>query len=124
MTAWSLLPPALSGASCGAVLQDAHVPHDTKLPDVMIATGPYNKFHSLWETLYQAIQEAQHFIYITGWSVDTEITLLRDRPLGSEGFVKVGELLKQKADEGYPAPPSSLSPCHGQDVDMHLGSWP
>ncbi|KAF3789850.1 Phospholipase D alpha 1 [Nymphaea thermarum] len=55
-----------------------------------------------WEDLYKAIDQAQHFIYIAGWSINVSITLVRDpgRPvLGSEG-VTLGELLKQKADKG------------------------
>lgn len=52
-----------------------------------------------WKDLFNAIQEAQKFIYITGWSVYTEIALVRgeDDP---DGESNVGELLKRKADEG------------------------
>merc|ERR1711981_1011334 len=52
-----------------------------------------------WYDLFQAIQNAQKFIYITGWSVYTEIQLVRgeDDP---EGLSNVGNLLKSKAEEG------------------------
>ena len=52
-----------------------------------------------WRDLFNAINNAQKFIYITGWSVYTDTKLLRgdDDP---EGMSHVGELLKRKADEG------------------------
>ncbi|CAN6450359.1 unnamed protein product [Victoria cruziana] len=55
-----------------------------------------------WEDLYRAIDQAQYFIYIAGWSINVSIKLVRDpsRPVpGSEG-VTLGELLRRKADEG------------------------
>jgi len=58
--------------------------------------GPSNA----WVDIYSAIQEAKHFIYITGWSVCTTISLLR-RVYNPEDEIGVqttiGELLKQKA---------------------------
>jgi phospholipase D1/2 len=59
----------------------------------------------LWRDIYDAICDAKHFIYITGWSVDTTQSLLRGEEL-EEALNKgsyspyIGELLKQKADEG------------------------
>lgn len=52
-----------------------------------------------WKDLYQAINNAQKFIYITGWSVYTAIQLVRgdDDP---DGESNVGELLKKKDAEG------------------------
>jgi len=52
-----------------------------------------------WHDLFNAISNAQKFIYITGWSVFTDTKLLRgdDDP---EGVSNVGELLKNKANEG------------------------
>lgn len=51
--------------------------------------------------MFDAISNAKHLIYITGWSVYTKITLIRDpnrqKPGGN---VTLGELLKQKADDG------------------------
>ncbi|KAL5206250.1 hypothetical protein ABZP36_034459 [Zizania latifolia] len=56
----------------------------------------------LWEDMYVAIRDARRFVYVAGWSVNTEITLVRDTARmvpGAEG-VTLGELLKRKADEG------------------------
>ncbi|KAE8687668.1 Phospholipase D alpha 1 [Hibiscus syriacus] len=56
---------------------------------------------SMWEDIFDAICNAKHLIYITGWSVYTEITLVRDprRPKPG-GDRTLGQLLKDKADEG------------------------
>eukprot|EP00667_Euglena_gracilis_P003485 EG_transcript_3496 len=81
--------------------QDAHVPADAPIPDVLVAGDTvYPKFNCLWETVYRQIQQAEVFIYITGWSVWSDLFLLREHPLGPEGFIKLGDLLKQKADAG------------------------
>jgi phospholipase D1/2 len=59
----------------------------------------------LWRDIYDAICDAKHFIYITGWAVDTTQSLLRGEEQ-MEALAKsdyspfIGELLKQKADEG------------------------
>ena len=52
-----------------------------------------------WFDLFNTINNADKFIYITGWSVFTNIQLLRgdDDP---DGVSHVGELLKKKANEG------------------------
>ena len=52
-----------------------------------------------WYDLFQAIQSAQKFIYITGWSVYTEIQLVRGEE-DPDGMSNVGTLLKSKAEEG------------------------
>ncbi|QQP35472.1 Uncharacterized protein FKW44_023706, partial [Caligus rogercresseyi] len=63
-------------------------------------SGPYIPPRA-WIDVYNAIQKAQRFIYITGWSVATGINLVRDNPeIDSEGDSNVGELLKRKAEEG------------------------
>ncbi|GKD14734.1 phospholipase D alpha 1 [Tanacetum coccineum] len=54
-----------------------------------------------WEDVFDAITNAKHFIYITGWSVYTEIALIRDsRRQKTGGDITLGELLKKKAGEG------------------------
>ncbi|RWW31323.1 hypothetical protein BHE74_00016585 [Ensete ventricosum] len=80
--------------------QDAHVP-DNFIPRIPLADGKYYEPHRCWEDIFDAISNAQHLIYITGWSVYTEITLVRDtkRPKPG-GDVTLGELLKRKASEG------------------------
>ncbi|KVH98023.1 hypothetical protein Ccrd_023751 [Cynara cardunculus var. scolymus] len=57
--------------------------------------------HRCWEDIFDAITNAKHFIYITGWSVYTQISLIRDsRRQKAGGDVMLGELLKNKASEG------------------------
>ncbi|KAF5748189.1 phospholipase D alpha 1-like isoform X1 [Tripterygium wilfordii] len=78
--------------------QDAHF--DESLPIMIIEGKPYEP-HRCWEDIFDAITNAEHFIYITGWSVYTNITLVRDpnRPKPG-GDVTLGELLKIKAEKG------------------------
>ncbi|KAK6156500.1 hypothetical protein DH2020_010748 [Rehmannia glutinosa] len=80
--------------------QDAHVP-DNFVPEIALCGGKYYEPHRCWEDIFDAISNAKHLIYITGWSVYTMITLVRDlrRPKAS-GDTTLGELLKKKADEG------------------------
>jgi phospholipase D1/2 len=52
-----------------------------------------------WVDLYQALHEAKHFIYLTGWSINTKTVLIRDQNLAGYGET-FGELLKRKADQG------------------------
>ncbi|CAB4266762.1 unnamed protein product [Prunus armeniaca] len=73
--------------------QDSHVPND------FISYIPMYEPQRCWEDIFDAITNARHFIYITGWSVYTEITLLRD-PSRRKDDITLGELLKRKANEG------------------------
>ncbi|KAI9118112.1 hypothetical protein K1719_010444 [Acacia pycnantha] len=80
--------------------QDAHVPN-AYLPRIRLSEGRYYEPSRCWEDIFNAITNARHLIYITGWSVYTEINLIRDprRPI-SGGNITLGELLKKKSDEG------------------------
>ncbi|CDP10414.1 unnamed protein product [Coffea canephora] len=80
--------------------QDAHIP-DNFIPKIPLAGGKFYEPHRCWEDMFDAITKAKHLIYITGWSVYTEITLVRDsrRPKPG-GDMTIGELLKKKANEG------------------------
>lgn len=80
--------------------QDAHVP-DNFIPKIPLASGKDYEPARCWEDIFDSISNAQHLIYITGWSVFTDITLIRDpqRPKPG-GDVTLGELLKTKASEG------------------------
>lgn len=83
-----------------SLYQDAHVP-DKFIPKISLSGGKYYEPHRCWEDVFDAITNAQHLIYITGWSVYTEISLVRDsrRPKPG-GDITLGELLKKKASEG------------------------
>ena len=52
-----------------------------------------------WHDLYSTIKAAEKFIYITGWSVFTDIKLVRGEE-DPDGESNVGELLKAKSAEG------------------------
>uniref|UniRef100_A0A7N2LPA5 Phospholipase D n=1 Tax=Quercus lobata TaxID=97700 RepID=A0A7N2LPA5_QUELO len=83
-----------------SLYQDAHVP-DKFVPKIPLAGGTYYEPHRCWEDIFDAITNAKHLIYITGWSVYTEISLVRDsRRPKSGGDITLGDLLKKKASEG------------------------
>ncbi|XP_022850139.1 phospholipase D alpha 1-like isoform X1 [Olea europaea var. sylvestris] len=90
-------------AGCRVSLyQDAHVP-DKFVPKIPLSREQHYEPHShrCWEDVFDAITNAKHLIYITGWSVYTEITLIRDsRRQKPGGDVTLGEILKKKASEG------------------------
>lgn len=80
--------------------QDAHVP-DKFVPKIPLAGGKRHEQHRCWEDIFDAIFNAKHLIYITGWSVFTKITLVRDPTRQKPGGDMIlGELLKKKANEG------------------------
>ena len=59
----------------------------------------------LWKDIYDAFCNAKHFIYIVGWSVDTDQYLLRGQELldsvSNGGLTsQIGPLLDAKANEG------------------------
>ncbi|XP_076956614.1 phospholipase D alpha 1-like [Bidens hawaiensis] len=78
---------------------DAHIADDY-ITTYLASEGLY-KPQRCWEDIFDAISNAKHLIYITGWSVYTKIVLIRDprRPKPG-GDVTLGELLKRKAEEG------------------------
>ncbi|KAK6127968.1 hypothetical protein DH2020_038270 [Rehmannia glutinosa] len=83
-----------------SLYQDAHVP-EKFVPKIPLSGGKYYEPHRCWEDVFDAITNAKHLIYITGWSVYTEISLIRDsRRQKPGGDVTLGELLKKKAKEG------------------------
>ncbi|KAL6208403.1 hypothetical protein ACLB2K_019353 [Fragaria x ananassa] len=80
--------------------QDSHVEDDFN-PGIPMANGKFHEPQRCWEDIFDAITSAKHLIYITGWSVYTEINLVRDpqrRKPGDE--LTLGQLLNKKADEG------------------------
>lgn len=81
--------------------QDAHVT-DNFLPPIYLGHDQIYQPCRCWEDMFDAIHNAKHIIYITGWSVYTEFKLCRDPQRvvpGDEGLT-LGELLKRKADQG------------------------
>ncbi|KAF8400641.1 hypothetical protein HHK36_013940 [Tetracentron sinense] len=83
-----------------SLYQDAHVP-DNFIPKIPLSGGKNYEPHRCWEDVFDAITNAKHLIYITGWSVYTEISLIRDsRRQKPGGDITIGELLKKKASEG------------------------
>lgn len=86
--------------------QDAYVARSFN-PRITLSDGKYYERHKCWEDVFDAIIYARQFIYITGWSVNANITLIRDpqsRVTDREGdavlSLTLGELLKRKAKEG------------------------
>jgi phospholipase D1/2 len=81
--------------------QDAHV-YDDALPNVMLDGGLSYNHGRCWEDISTAIHDAQHLVYIVGWSVWDKVALVRDvkRPLVAGGNLTLGELLKHKARQG------------------------
>lgn len=83
-----------------SLYQDAHVPRGFR-PQIPLAGGRFHECHRCWEDIFDAINNAQHLIYITGWSVYTKITLIRDLPHPTPAQrMTLGELLKHKANQG------------------------
>lgn len=52
-----------------------------------------------WRDLYDALEAAKRFIYVTGWSVFPDVQLVRGDE-DPDGASVVGELLKRKAADG------------------------
>ncbi|XP_027356583.1 phospholipase D alpha 1-like isoform X2 [Abrus precatorius] len=82
---------------CSVTLyQDAHVPRGP-VPWIPISREIDYIPARCWEDIYIAINDAKHFIYIAGWSIYTEISLVRDDDKLND---TLGELLKKKAEDG------------------------
>ncbi|GFQ05509.1 phospholipase d alpha 1 [Phtheirospermum japonicum] len=78
---------------------DAHVPDDNITN--FLRSEKFCEPQRCWEDVFDAISNAKHLIYITGWSVYTKISLVRDPKREKPGGDMIlGELLKKKADEG------------------------
>ncbi|KAJ4882103.1 Phospholipase D alpha 2 [Raphanus sativus] len=83
-----------------SLYQDAHIPGNF-VPKIPLAGGKHYEASRCWEDIFDAITNAKHLIYITGWSVYAEISLVRDSRRPKEGGdVTIGEILKKKASEG------------------------
>lgn len=81
--------------------QNSHLSNSFQ-PKIQLSRHKLYHPRRYWEDLYVAISEAKHFIYVAGWSVNVNTTLVRDPErmiVGAEG-VSIGELLKRRADDG------------------------
>lgn len=76
--------------------QDAAVRGDI-LPPIRLSNGTIYQHSGCWEDLYQSIQKAEKFIYITGWSIWVHTILVRSPYDANSHF---GELMKRKASSG------------------------
>ncbi|XWS12056.1 hypothetical protein CRYUN_Cryun37aG0057900 [Craigia yunnanensis] len=85
-------------SNCHVTLyQDTH--HSSEFQPPFSLCGTPRK---LWEDVYKAIEGAKHLIYIAGWSFNPKMVLVRDPQtnIPHARGVKLGELLKRKAEEG------------------------
>lgn len=81
---------------------DAHV-EDGTLPNFTLDNGKIFQHRKCWEDICTAILEAHHLVYIAGWSIYTQISLMRDtagKKIRDGGDLTLGELLKRKSKEG------------------------
>lgn len=80
--------------------QDAHV-RDGDLPEIQLDGGKVFAHEKCWEDICHAILEARHLIYIVGWSIYTNVRLVREQThLPKAGLQTLGDLLKYKSEEG------------------------
>ncbi|PWA70468.1 phospholipase D gamma 1 [Artemisia annua] len=78
--------------------QDAHV-DDGCLPSMHLDGGlQYQNNGDCWHDICEAIKQARHLIYITGWSVVHNVQLVRNGDGAKDSML--GDLLKAKSAEG------------------------
>ncbi|GAU20683.1 hypothetical protein TSUD_230970, partial [Trifolium subterraneum] len=75
--------------------QDAHVPQGC-LPSLKIDGG--HEHGDCWHDIFDAISQARRLVYIVGWSVYYNVSLIRDTRDGKD--CTLGEVLKAKSQEG------------------------
>ncbi|KAK8496091.1 hypothetical protein V6N12_046660, partial [Hibiscus sabdariffa] len=88
-------------AGCKVTLyQDTDI-SDRFKPKIPLSGGMTYEPRRCWDDIFEAIDKAKHFIYITGWSVYTQITLIRDPRKQKPGSDEtLGQLLLRKAKDG------------------------
>ncbi|KAL5098908.1 hypothetical protein RYX36_003235 [Vicia faba] len=77
--------------------QDAHVPQDS-LPSLKVDDVSCYENGNCWHDIFDAISHACRLVYIVGWSVYYNVSLIRDTRDGKD--YSLGELLKAKSQEG------------------------
>lgn len=92
--------PVRHGGSV-TLYQDAHI-QESMVPEIELENGTVFKHESCWEDICHAILEAHHLVYIAGWSIFSQVKLVREptRPLPNGGNLSLGDLLKYKSEEG------------------------
>jgi len=79
---------------------------DADTPNLAIFNGLTNPDGSAydptrcWRDVFDAVNQAERLIYITGWSVFTGISLLRGEEQTTNEDSNIGEMLKKKASQG------------------------
>ncbi|MCL4155200.1 UNVERIFIED_CONTAM: hypothetical protein GTU68_019080 [Idotea baltica] len=86
--------PMRSGCEV-TLYQDAHTPALSPVTDISMPDGATYEPPQLWVDIARHLEEATDLIYIIGWSVKADISLLRE-PEGET----IGEVLVRKASEG------------------------
>ncbi|KAL6878431.1 hypothetical protein ACP4OV_012601 [Aristida adscensionis] len=97
--AYQGVPRTFFGQHAGCrvrLYQDAHIA-DGFAPRITLAGGKPYVAHRCWEDVLEAIDKAQRMVYLAGWSVNTDVVLVRGGRGSSE---TLGELLKRKAAAG------------------------
>lgn len=79
------------------LFQDAFTPENPLYDTIKLADNRPYQPHSAWKTVSKMLNEAKIFIYMAGWSINSDTTLLRDDSADEES---VGKLLERKANEG------------------------
>ncbi|XP_064116971.1 uncharacterized protein LOC135222709 isoform X2 [Macrobrachium nipponense] len=83
-------------AGCKVKLyQDAHTPAISPVTDVPGPNGDPYEPPQLWIDITNAIENAQKLIYIIGWSVKADLSLIREGECEN-----LGDILKRKAEQG------------------------
>lgn len=80
--------------------QDAHVPQGC-LPSLRVDGGDHDVSYengNCWYDIFDAISQARRLVYIVGWSVYYNVSLIRDTRDGKD--CTLGDLLKAKSQEG------------------------
>lgn len=77
--------------------QDAHV-HEGCLPSLKVDGDANYEHRSCWHDIFDAISQARRLVYIVGWSVYYNVSLVRDNSDGKA--CTLGDLLKAKSQEG------------------------
>eukprot|EP00475_Leptophrys_vorax_P010817 TRINITY_DN1738_c0_g2_i1.p1 TRINITY_DN1738_c0_g2~~TRINITY_DN1738_c0_g2_i1.p1 ORF type:complete len:822 (-),score=225.05 TRINITY_DN1738_c0_g2_i1:60-2525(-) len=88
---------AVNGNQVSLYLNADDVPGIT--PEVNYAGYSVWEAPRLWRDVWQVVNDAREFVYVTGWAVNTGIALVREPDHEGCGET-IGELFKRKADEG------------------------